>query len=115
VIEDSQPSLSTTNSEMSDTPQDPRQNDPNWKNPYELLEYFLEFVNTNNEILSILGGYFSKFLSCLYQKKKVQLTNYFYSNSNNALENLARHSYNKSISDFLLTVLKGDEKSKSIL
>lgn len=87
---DSQPSdHSTTGSEISDTQFDPRQNDPNWKNPYELLDYVMEFVNTNNEVLPILAGYFSKFLSCLFMSKKQKICEYLYSHQNTSLENLA--------------------------
>lgn len=83
----SQPSSEheTSASESSEQAVDPRFNDPNWKNNYELLEYFLDFVNTKNEVLSILAGYFSKLLNSLFANKKTELCKYLYNMDNNAL------------------------------
>lgn len=74
---------------MSDTPSDPRHNDPSWKNQYDLLDYLMEFVNTNNEVLPILAGYFSKVLISLFSNKRNLLSLYLYSHTNLAMENIA--------------------------
>jgi len=46
----------------------------------------------------------------MLNSKRVLLFQYLYNENNQALQNLAKHSYNKSISDFLLSVLKEEDK-----
>ena len=70
-------------------------------NRIELLDYLLSFVQTDSELNYVLAGYFSKFLTILFNNKPVTLINYFYNERKDILEKFIYHSYRKSISDLL--------------
>ena len=89
-------------------------NPPNWDNDFELLEYTLEFLNTNNELNLVLAGYFSKLITSLFNTKKKDLCMYLFSDENNHILNFARHSYSKSIADILSNILRCDNMNSGL-
>ena len=55
---------------------------------YEMLDYLLQFIDTDREANPILAGYFSKFLLTLMASKQDDFTEYIYCINKSVLANL---------------------------
>lgn len=77
-------------------------------NKYELLEHFLSFIDTNEELNPVLCGYFAKLFQVLVSSHAKEVFIYVYSHPI-VLDNLVRHSYQKSISDVLIRLMNTQE------
>ena len=73
-------------------------------NKYELFERLLSFIDTPDEINAVLCGYFCKVFAQLLTNKAKEVYSYVYSHTE-VLDNLVRHSYQKSISEILIKLL----------
>lgn len=73
-------------------------------NKYELFEHFLSFIETNEELNPVLCGYFAKLFQVLVSSNPKEIFTYIYSHPI-VLDNLVRHSYQKSISDVLIRLM----------
>jgi hypothetical protein len=77
-------------------------------NRYELLEHFLSFIDTEEELNPVLCGYFAKLFQVLVSSHAKEVFGYVYSHTV-VLDNLVRHSYQKSISDVLIRLMNTQE------
>lgn len=77
-------------------------------NRYELLEHFLSFIDTEEELNPVLCGYFAKLFQVLVSSHAKEIFTYVYSHPI-VLDNLVRHSYQKSISDVLIRLMNTQE------
>lgn len=77
-------------------------------NKYELLEHFLSFIDTEEELNPVLCGYFAKLFQVLVSSHAKEVFGYVYSHTV-VLDNLVRHSYQKSISDVLIRLMNTQE------
>lgn len=73
-------------------------------NKYELFEHFLSFIETNEELNPVLCGYFAKLFQVIVSSHPKEIFTYIYSHPI-VLDNLVRHSYQKSISDVLIRLM----------
>ena len=78
----------------------------------DLLEQLFKFVNTDNEINPLLSGYFSNVIQALMNRNRNALLTYVF--KNNLDQSLIYHSYDRSISDLLIQILKGESKFENI-
>lgn len=77
-----------------------------WNNQHDLCDYVMDFLNTDEEVNPVLAGYFSKLITQLLNTKSAPLIAYLFDETNNYVINFVKHSYNRSISDVLLLVLR---------
>lgn len=73
-------------------------------NKHELFERYLSFLETEEELNPVLCGYFSKVFTVLVGAKTKQVFSYVYTHTR-VLDNLIRHSYQKSIAEVLIRLL----------
>ena len=73
-------------------------------NKYELLEHFLSFIDSEEELNPVLCGYFAKLFQVLVSSHAKEIFSYVYSHTI-VLDNLVKHSYQKSISDVLIRLM----------
>jgi hypothetical protein len=73
-------------------------------NKYELFEHMLSFLESEGELNPVLCGYFTKVLAQLISNKAKEVYTYVYSHTH-VLENLIRHSYQKSLAEVLVKLL----------
>eukprot|EP00826_Nyctotherus_ovalis_P059433 TRINITY_DN8264_c0_g1_i3.p1 TRINITY_DN8264_c0_g1~~TRINITY_DN8264_c0_g1_i3.p1 ORF type:complete len:505 (-),score=170.09 TRINITY_DN8264_c0_g1_i3:600-2114(-) len=67
---------------------------------YALLEKLLSLLSTNNEINSVLAGYFFKVFNAILERHTNEVLTYLFYYKEH-IGNILRHSYNKSISEVL--------------
>lgn len=77
-------------------------------NKYELFERFLSFLETDEHLNAVLSGYFSKVFSVLVSSRTKEVFNYVYTHTRD-LDNLVKHSYQKSVSEVLIRLLNTQE------
>lgn len=81
-------------------------------NKYELFERLLSFLETpegsTEELNPVLSGYFSKVFAQLVSTKAKEVYSYVYTHTR-VLDNLVKHSYQKSISEVLIRLLNTSE------
>jgi hypothetical protein len=51
---------------MAEPESEDKEVDPGSENKYEIFEYLLKFLNTDEEVNPVLAGYFSKLVSILF-------------------------------------------------
>ena len=73
-------------------------------NKYDLLDYLVKFIDTEEEINDVLAGYFARLFNLLIQKKGEEIARYIYSHEE-LLYRFAYHSYSKSISEIAIKIL----------
>lgn len=73
-------------------------------NKHELFERYLSFLDAEEELNPVLCGYFSKVFTVLVGAKTKQVFSYVYTHTR-VLDNLIRHSYQKSIAEVLIRLL----------
>ena len=77
---------------------------------YYLLNHLFKFVrSTNTPLNSVLSGYFAKVFNLLLSRKQNQLIPYLFEVSNDAIDCLLNHIYQKSISEVVLAIMKIEE------
>jgi chemotaxis protein histidine kinase CheA len=79
---------------------------------YSLLEKLLSLLASPEPINNVLAGYFSKVFTAILEKHKYDLLEYFLRFPEH-LDNIIKHSYNKSIADLLGKMLVNDEQYDS--
>jgi hypothetical protein len=72
------------------------------------MEHFLSFIETEEELNPVLCGYFAKLFQVLVSSHAKEVFGYVYSHTV-VLDNLVRHSYQKSISDVLIRLMNTQE------
>ena len=80
------------------------------KTRYMLLEKLLSLLNTKNELNPVLAGYFSKVVLAILEKRKQDFLEYVFKFDMH-INNVVRHSYNKSIADILNKIITNEERS----
>jgi hypothetical protein len=80
----------------------------NKDNKFELFEKLLSFLASDQELNAVLSGYFCKVFSSLVTNKPREVYQYMYTHPEH-LENLVKHSYQKSISEALIRLLNTSE------
>ena len=78
------------------------------------MDKLFGFLKTDEQLNSVLAGYFAKVVSSLNQRRQNQLSDYLYlSESNDHLIGLLNHSYSRSISQLLSQLLNVDHSNHS--
>mmetsp|Transcript_25780 Transcript_25780/g.29693 ORF Transcript_25780/g.29693 Transcript_25780/m.29693 type:complete len:272 (-) Transcript_25780:1171-1986(-) len=70
-----------------------------------IIDVLFDFVRTDEELNSVLCGYFTKFLNSLMNRNRKGFFAYVHDPKNRVIESLIKHAYNRSISDVLIKVL----------
>jgi hypothetical protein len=65
-------------------------------------------LETEEELNAVLSGYFSKVFTVLVSSKTKEVFSYVYTHTR-VLDNLVRHSYQKSVSEVLIRLLNTQE------
>jgi hypothetical protein len=71
------------------------------RNKIELLEYLLNFLDTDAELNYVLAGYFSRFLLLLVNKYPQKVISYVYQERPTIISRLVQHCDKKGISELL--------------
>lgn len=77
-------------------------------NKYELLEYLLSFLKTDQELNPVLCGYFAKLINVFISSKHEEFFHYIYTHET-LIEDFANHVYNRSISENLIKLIINDK------
>ena len=77
-------------------------------NKFELFERLLSFLGLEDELNPVLSGYFCKVLAQLVATKPKEVFGYVYTHPK-VLDDMVRHSYQKSVSDILIRLLNTTE------
>lgn len=80
-------------------------NDPNWNNKYDLLDYVMSFLETDENLNDVLTGYFSKLVNSLAQKRTDLFLPYLYENETRMM-NFCKHVYSRSLTEDLSTIMR---------
>jgi len=76
---------------------------------YVLLEKLMSFLAGPVPLNPILAGYFSKVFVALLEKRKSDLLDYIF-HVNSHMNNILKHSYNKSISEILGKIVSNEDR-----
>lgn len=76
---------------------------------YLLLDKLLSILATEEEVNSVLAGYFSKVFNAILERHTNDVLTYIF-HYNTHIKNILKHSYNKSISDVLNKLVSFDDR-----
>eukprot|EP01022_Parablepharisma_sp_SALTPOND_P016087 TRINITY_DN231_c0_g1_i1.p3 TRINITY_DN231_c0_g1~~TRINITY_DN231_c0_g1_i1.p3 ORF type:complete len:960 (-),score=155.17 TRINITY_DN231_c0_g1_i1:21091-23970(-) len=79
------------------------------KSRYTLLEKLLSFLSGPVPINPVLAGYFGKVLMSIMEKRKSDLLEYLF-HFEGHMDNIIKHSYNKSIAEVLGKLVSNDDR-----
>ena len=76
----------------------------------EILDYFLSFVLTDNELNYVLCGYFASLMTILLNNFYFKIINYLFFKRKDILIKFVYHAYRKSIAETLYKILNYEDK-----
>lgn len=76
-----------------------------YDNQYLLLDKLFKFLESDEELNSVLSGYFCKLVSILISRKQKMLLPYIFDPNRKVIQNLVKHTGQKSISEVLNKLL----------
>ena len=76
----------------------------------EILDYFLSFVLTDNELNYVLCGYFASLMTILLNNYYFQIINYLFFKRKDILIKFIYHAYRKSIAETLYKIINYEDK-----
>ena len=73
-----------------------------------MIDCLFDFIRKEEEVNSVLSGYFCSLVLNLQQHDKAEFAKYAFNPKNEVVQSMVRHIYNRSISDTLYKMLLVD-------
>jgi hypothetical protein len=73
-----------------------------------IMDILFDFIRTDEELIPILCGYFSKFLLSLMNHNRSGFFSYVLNPDNQVMEYMIKHVYNRSLAETLTKILNGE-------